>query len=329
MRFPQTPTNALPRIEAKGLLFMADPHFASPPPGQRLEGFAAQIRDKVAAGLVEARTRGYIPVILGDLFHWPRENPNGLIVELIELFRPHVPWVLVGNHDKYQARYTEDVSLAVLEAAGVVRCIKEAGPVLVFEAGGRRVVLGGSPDFTPLPSSYAKEGDELVIWITHHNIGFRDYQDKPIKPAEIPGVDWVVNGHIHRPQPMQPHGQTRWVNAGGLTRMQFTRGNMERRPAALVWTPEAQAAGELERFETPFLPFSQVFPDQELPPEAPESEQDRESLFVRGLERLAWRRTQEGMGIRQFLTDNLDRSQPEAALVWELYEEVIRGETDA
>jgi len=321
----QTP---LPVLEARGLLFMADPHFAGPPPGQRLEGYASQVAAKVAAGLEHAKQEQLAPVILGDLFHWPRDNPNGLIVELIDLFRSHQPWVLVGNHDKYQARYTPDVSLAVLEAAGVVRCLTEPGPVFMLDTGGRRAILGASPDFSPLPRSYPKPADTTVLWVTHHNIGFRDYQDKPIKPGEIPGVDWLINGHIHRPQPMQVHGQTRWVNAGGLTRMQFTRGNMERRPAAQIWTPEADARGELERFELPFLPFEQVFPDQELPPEEAATSAERESLFVRGLERLAWRRTQEGMGIRQFLTENLDRTQPAAALVWELYEEVTRGETD-
>jgi predicted MPP superfamily phosphohydrolase len=322
------------RIDAKGLLLLADPHFAGVPPGQRLEGYAEQVLAKVAACLAEAKARSLAPVILGDLFHWPRENPNSLIVALIELFRPYRPWVLVGNHDKYQARYTPDVSLAVLEAAGVVRVISEPGPVFQFDARDEqgkstRVILGASPDFTPLPKAYAKEGEELVIWITHHNIGFPDYEDKPVKVREIPGVDWIVNGHIHRPQPTQRRGQTGWVNPGGLTRMQFTRGNRERRPVALIWTPETQRANPEEgfgRFEVPFLPFEQVFPDQELPAEHPENGDSGESLFLQGLERLAWRRTQEGMGVRQFLTQNLDRGKPEAALVWELYEEVIRGE---
>ncbi len=319
----------LPVIEANGLLFMADPHFAATPPGQRLEGYTGQILDKVAAGLAHCRAETLVPVILGDLFHWPRENPNSLLVALIELFRPCAgslrPWVLVGNHDKYQARYTPDVSLAVLEAAGVVTVVSECGPQFRLRAPGGRALVGGSPDFTPIPDAFSGEPGETVIWITHHNIGFPDYQDKPIRIRPIPGVDWVLNGHIHRPQPQQLAGTTRWVNAGGLTRMQFTHGNRERQPAALIWTPACQARGELERLPLRFLPFETVFPDQELPPEPDQAAP--ESAFVTGLERLAWRRTREGLGLRQFLEQNLARDTPEDRLLWELYEEVVNGKT--
>jgi hypothetical protein len=49
------------------------------------------------------------------------------------------------------------------------------------------------------------------------------------------------------------------------------------------------------------------------------------SRFLEGLERLAWKRTREGAGLRQFLQANLNPESPETGIVWELYEEVIRG----
>lgn len=325
----------LPRIQAAGLCFLADPHFATTPPGQRAEGYPEQILEKVASVLEMAAARDLQAVFLGDMFHWPRDNPNNLLVTLIEFFAEYnrknrKPWALVGNHDKYQARYTQDVSLAVLEAAGVLHVISSFGPQFVLCAPGRELLLGASPDFAPLPTEYEKQGDEVVLWISHHNIGFPDFEDKPFRIKAIAGVDWIVNGHIHRPQPTQTRGSTRWVNPGGMVRMQFTRFNLNRKPQAAIWTPECERAGDLERWDVPVRPFWEVFPDKELP-EEPLGEAERESLFVKGLERLAWRRTQEGLGLKQFLQENLPRpesaaSSAEERLVWQLYEEVVGGE---
>ena len=72
------------------------------------------------------------------------------------------------------------------------------------------------------------------------------------------------------------------------------------------------------------MPFTEIFPDQELPPE--EQEVDGESNFIKGLERLAWQRTREGTGLKQFLEENLSKKTPEGELIWGLYEEVIRSE---
>lgn len=325
---------SLPRIQACGLLFVADPHFAATPPGQRNEDYPLHVFEKVRAALDYAAERDLQAVFLGDVFHWPRDNPNSLLVALIDFFAEHnrsrrKPWALVGNHDKYQARYTQDVSLAVLEAAGVLQVMDTQGLQFELQAPGQRLLLGASPEFCDLPEGREKEGDEVVLWVTHHNIGFPDFQEKPLRIREIPGVDWIVNGHIHRPQPTQTRGGTRWVNPGGLMRMQFTRYNMERKPQVAVWTPQCQQRGDLEFWQVPVRPFQEVFPDQELPQEAL-GQAERESLFVRGLERLALRRTQEGTGLKQFLTENLYRPDHEACpaeqrLVWQLYEEVING----
>ncbi len=324
----------LPLLEARGLLFLADPHFAGSPPGQRLEGYQEQVLAKVAAALELARERDLVPVFLGDVFHWPRENPNQLLVALIELFgeqgRLHrKPWALVGNHDKYQANYTRDVSLAVLEAAGVLRVMSEPGPQFWLRTPQRSLLLGASPDFAELPGPQVKGGDEVVLWVTHHNIGFPDFMEKKERIREIPGVDWIVNGHLHRPQPTQVRGSTRWVNPGGLVRMQFTRYNLERRPVAAIWTPECEALGDLERWAVPIRPFVEVFGERELPAE-PLGEAERESLFLQGLERLAWRRTREGLGLKQFLQENLKEPNdpdctPEERLVWQLHAEVTGG----
>jgi predicted phosphodiesterase len=318
---------AVETIRANGLFFIADPHLADVPPGQRLDGYLEQIMSKLEACLDRARELGMVPVLLGDLFHRPRDNSNRMLVELIRLFGPRTGpdrvWALVGNHDKYQSRFTEDVTIAVLEAAGVLSLMKEDGPQFSLETGAGRALVCASPDGAPLPKAYERQdGDpETVIWLTHHNIKFPEFEDRAYAIRELPGIDWLVNGHIHRPQPTVTMGRTTWANPGNITRLTFTRRSMVREPAAAVWTP---GCAELERWPVPFLPFDRVFPDQELPPESQETE--GESNFIKGLERLAWRRTHEGMGLRQFLQDNLTRETPEGALIWELYEEVTHGE---
>ncbi|MDC0335284.1 metallophosphoesterase [Pseudodesulfovibrio sp.] len=314
-------------ISGNGLFLIGDPHLADTPPGQRLDGYLDQIMVKVEACLDQADALGMAVVILGDLFHKPRENSNKMLVELIRIFgsRPksNPVWAVVGNHDKYQSRFTEDVSIAVLEAAGVLRLMKEDGPQFVLETDDEQILVCASPDGTPLPRQYERQPDDpdTVVWLTHHNIQFPEFIDRAYSIKELPGIDWLINGHIHRPQPTIIKGQTTWANPGNITRLTFTRRSMVREPAAAIWTPGCEA---LEKWGVPFQAFDEVFPDQELPPE--EHEAEGESNYVKGLERLAWQRTQEGMGLKQFLTDNVTRETQEGELIWELYEEVIHGE---
>lgn len=319
----------LPVIPCRGVLFLTDVHLAGTPPGQRLPGYMEQTLAKLAFCLEEARRRDLLPVICGDLFHWPRENPNELLVRCLEIFRPLAgtpleAWVLVGNHDKWQARYTDDVSLAVLETARICKVMHTPGPQCRLEIDGRRVLLGASPDMTALPRHYPREEGETVIWVTHHGLGFRDYLEKHTPMREIPGVDWVFNGHLHQPQPMERRGATRYVNLGSLARMTFSPRTKARRPAAWIWRPDMESQDQMERLEVPFLPFEQVFPDQPFP-QAQEKEPEGGSRFVAGLERLAWRRTREGAGVKQFLDENLDPSLPESSIIMQLYEEVCHG----
>ncbi|MGE4290788.1 MAG: metallophosphoesterase [Desulfovibrio sp.] len=322
---PPAPVDPMPVIQARGIFFVADPHVADIPPGHRLPGYREQILDKLEKCLQEARQRSLAPVFLGDLFHWPRENSNALLVALMELFRPHRPFVLVGNHDKYQARWTRDVSLAVLREAGVVRLMDEPGPQFVLETPEGRVLVGATPDGARLPARYDRvEGDpETVLWCTHHNISFPDFLDRTGRIKELPGIDWLINGHIHRPQPQVRAGQTLWANPGNITRLTFSRRSLERVPAAAIWRPGCE---ELESWPVPHRDFYEVFPRQEFPPE--EEAAEVESRFLAGLERLAWRRSHEGTGLKDFLRANLNPERAETGLIWELYEEVVKNERE-
>jgi len=314
----------LPRRTTRGVLVIPDPHVAATPPGHRLEGYTDQVMDKLAYCLDHAAENDLIPLFLGDLFHWPRENPNTLLVRLIDLFRPHKPYTLVGNHDKYQARFTADTSLAVLAAAGVVRLLDEPGPFLRIDTPTGQAILGASPDATPIPLSFDHADGLETAWFTHHNISFPEFKDRFQHIREIPGVTWLINGHIHRPQPQVTAGSTTWVNPGNITRLSFTPRSRDRIPAATIWRPGCSG---LEKVPLPCLPFNQVFPDADFPPEENNIPQT-ESRFLLGLERLAMRRTAEGAGLKEFLQANLNPENPETSLIWELYREVTHAEND-
>lgn len=307
------------RVKGKGLFMVADPHVAANPPGQRLDTYCQDILDKLEACLEKSSELDLIPVFLGDLFHWPRENPNSLLVELIELFRNYKPFVLVGNHDKYQARFTSDVSLAVLDVAGVMRLMKDSGEQFILETESGDTLVCASPDGTPIPAEYERsETLDNVIWLTHHNIAFPDYEKPHYSIKELPGIDWVINGHMHRPKESIKKGMTTWANPGNISRLVFSRFALTKIPQASIWRP---GYDDLEKWDVPHKDFYEIFPDQEFPPENDENVLT-ESGFLRGLERLAWKRTSEGAGLKQFLDENLSPDEPETELIWELYTEV-------
>ena len=306
--------------EYAGILFIGDPHLAASPPGFRLDDYADTVLRKLAFSLEVSASHRYLPIILGDLFHVPRDNPNSLLVALIEMFRHHVPWVLVGNHDKYEARLTRDVSLAVLDAAGVIRLLDREGPVASVTVSGRKVLIGASPDWTPIPDAVNPDGYDYVIWLTHHDLAFPGYESARTNLREIPGVDLVVNGHIHTPKPPQRFGRTLWLNPGSLTRISRSQYTRDLKPVITAWVP---TKGDFEMFEAPHQPFDEIFPALDPAGMGDYAPMD-ESMFIRGLENLALRKTSEGVGLRAFLEANLMSENPVDTIIWGLYEEIMQ-----
>lgn len=305
--------------EYAGLLFIGDFHIAASPPGFRLDDYAQTVLQKLSFAMKTALQQRSLPILLGDVFHVPRDNPNHILVGLIELFREQIPWVVVGNHDKHEARLTRDVSLAVLDAAGVVRLIDRDGQVASVNVSGRKVLIGASPDWTPIPKAVDPNGHDYVVWLTHHDLAFPGYEAARTNLREIPGVDLVVNGHIHTPKPPQRTGQTLWCNPGSLTRIARSYSMRTAKPVISLWTP---GMAELEAIEVPHQPFEEVFIDFDTRDDPNHVTVD-ESMFIRGLENLAMRRTSEGVGLRAFFEANLSHENPVDRIIWELYEETL------
>lgn len=305
-----------------GLLFIGDPHVAASPPGYRLDDYTQAILGKLAVSLEIAQEHNLLPIILGDLFHLPRNNPNSLLVALIELFRSSHPFVLVGNHDKHEARLTRDVSLAVIDAAMVIRLIDRPGPVCSLKVADCRVLLGASPDWTPLPRQVDRRAHDVVIWLTHHDLGFPGYDAARVPLKEIPGVDMVVNGHVHTPKPPRHCGDTVWFNPGGIARLTLSPHTRDLTPSAFIWRPPNR---ELVPVPLPHRSFTEIFPELTGQNEQ-DSEQDPESLFIKGLENLLIRKTTEGVGLKAFLEANLIPDDTVDKYIWGLYEEVMHEE---
>jgi predicted phosphodiesterase len=313
--------------EYTGLLLIGDPHLASRVPGFRKDDYPRTIFDKLAWALEYAAEHRLLPAILGDLFHWPRDNSNRLLVQLLDLLDGS-PVGIAGNHDCKENELGEDDSLWILKAAGHLRLLDHSGP-WQGNIDGRTVIVGGTPWGQKLPTSFDKsvlardDSESLVIWLTHHDVTFPGYDEiGRIVPHEIPGIDIVVNGHIHRPLDDVIVGTTTWVNPGNIARVRRSDADRSRRPNVLRLDIRKQAWHK-QTVEVPFLPHDDVF-HKEI--DSGEIRLD-ESMFVKGLATLESLRTHGGAGLREFLDQNLGQFDPRvAAEIRVLAEEVCSNE---
>lgn len=315
-----------------GLLAIGDPHLASRVPGFRKDDYPRVILEKLRWALAFARDERLLPLVLGDWFHWPRDNANWLIVELLRMLDglPEPLLGVVGNHDCTAARVlTPDDSLSVLEAGGVVRLLSQDKPWIGVIAG-RSVLIGATSWEQPLPTdapfTLAARPPQHVVWLTHHNLSFPDQEQEEVGQVELynwPGVDLVINGHQHRPVPPVTVGRTTWMNPGNLTRIK--RSDATRARAPLVTRIELRdGTFQATSVIVPHQPYDAVFFEAVTPSTLAVGP----SLFVRGLEELQTRRTTSGAGFAAFLEQNLKDAPPAvAAIIREISEEVIDAQS--
>jgi hypothetical protein len=298
-----------------GLLFIGDPHLEGRQPGFRKDDYPNVILDKLAWCLEYARSNRLLPCILGDLFDKPRDNPNWLLVRLLQLLTGEVIG-LYGNHDvHYDPQLTDDDSLALLVNAGRLRLVSEEAP-WVGTMGSRTVVVGGASYRQTIPRRFsladgATAGDKaspFVVWLTHHDLLIPGYEEARLKPWEIDGVDLVINGHIHRRLEDVVTGKTLWLTPGNISRRSRSDAAKAHVPSALRLdvTPSGY---ELAYIEIPHRPFDEVF----HPAIVAAAVADAGSAFVAGLAELQARRTASGAGLLQFLEQNLAQFEPDVS----------------
>jgi hypothetical protein len=150
------------------------------------------------------------------------------------------------------------------------------------------------------------------------------YESGKHRLKEIPGLDLVVNGHIHTPKPPHSCGATTWCNPGSISRITRSNHTKSLRPSICSWKP---GSCDLQTIEVPHQPFDAVFPPILDERETPVVLMD-ESLFIKGIENLSLRRTTEGVGLKTFLDANLNMEDPVDRIIHELYEEVMSDGQD-
>jgi len=314
----------MPDPQYKGLLFIGDPHVEGRMPGFRKDDYPRVVLGKLDWALRYARTHDLLPAILGDLFHLPRDNPNWVLGELVSMLHEEV-LAIYGNHDCHENSLTDDDSLSVLNRAGRLRPVDEADPWR-GRIGGRDVVIGGTPWGKWVPKEFEVDDADvdsrpLVFWLTHHDVKVPGYEEQGrFGPHEIPGVDVVVNGHIHRHLEDVRTGSTLWLTPGNIARR--NRSDAARAHVPSVLRIDVDSDGwRGEHIEVPHQPFDDVFHEEIFD----SMEDTSESAFVAGLAELQAHRTQTGAGLKAFLDKNLGRFDDDVAReIWQLAKEVMR-----
>jgi predicted phosphodiesterase len=297
--------------EYQGVLVIGDPHLEGRQPGFRKDDYPTVILEKLAWCLRYAREHRLLPAILGDLFDKPRDNPTWIICRLVELFDGEIIG-LYGNHDCADPVLGDHDSLSVLVKARRLRLVTEANPWR-GTMNGRAVVVGGSSYRNAIPMRF-EPGDvnnpasAFVIWLTHHDVLIPGYEDGRITPREIPGIDLVVNGHIHRRLEDVRTGRTVWINPGNISRRARADATREHVPSALRIVITERGCDQ-SYIDVPHRPFDEVF-HEAIPDVLVDT---RRSEFVTGLAELQARRTTSGVGLMEFLDANLEQFEPAVA----------------
>jgi predicted phosphodiesterase len=337
------------KIGYRGLLAIGDPHLASRVPGFRKDEYPKVILRKLEWCLEYAHREQLLPCLLGDVFHWPRDNANWLLGAVLDVMK-HEVLAISGNHDCAENTLGEDDSLSVIAKAGRLRLLNHAS-TWRGTINGQPVVVGGTPWGQPMPSEWRAEAAgplcPLVFWLVHEDVSFPGYDAGRIEPAPIPGIDVVINGHIHHAREEVTAGCTTWLNPGNIARVKRSDSTRDSIPsvlridvdpplesefesAGLLWHDPGTGASDVDlirqcwhtrRVAIPHEPFDQVFHAEVLS----ESIAPGESAFVHGLAELVARRTESGAGLREFLQHNVTQFDERVAQeIMNLAEEVLR-----
>ncbi len=310
-----------------GIVFIGDPHVESRQPGFRKDNYGQTILTKMRWIWEYCQQGHYLPVLLGDLFERPRDNPNWLISALLDLFNTQPSYAIFGNHDCSEPQLSDDDSLSLLLKGSKLKLLgggpESHFPTLMVSISGQQVVLGGSSYRQPLPEDFLRPASAShVIWISHHDMADdASSQRFGQRRQELAGVDVVINGHIHRRAEPEICGQTQWLTPGNISRRSRNELIATHRPAVL----RLQIQNDERIFdyvEVPHQSADEVFhPADEL---ADATEQ--QSNFVWGLSQLQALKTQSGAGLAEFLAENAEQFAPDVnAYILELMGEVIEN----
>lgn len=231
-------------IQAKGILFIGDPHISSNRPGRRKDAsWPAPILAKLERCVEVANERELVPVFAGDIFDEPIERNEALKTRIARLMKRFwmLPITNVGNHDISGSRLSDADSLAYLAVCDGIDAVAVSGAVCVIDVDGRKVGLGMTPYGQEIPRSVEgafdgiAKGVDSVIWVTHHDIAFQENYPGAVKPFPIVGCDVVLNGHVHNLKTAERVGKTTWRNLGNINRKSADLIDQEPQAWAIAW----------------------------------------------------------------------------------------------
>lgn len=299
----------------QGILAIGDPHLESRIPGFRKDDYPRIALNKIAWCMSYAQTNQLLPIFLGDIFHLPRDNANWLLGELLVLFNQGVIGIY-GNHDVHQNELTEDDSIDILIKAGKYQLLNEKN-IWQGRMNGRAVVIGGTSWGKFLPTRFDFVGEDtspLVLWVTHHDVKIPGYEEQGrFNPREIPGIQVIINGHIHRRLENVKTGSTVWITPGNIVRRQRNDATREHIPSALH-IAITSSGWSTQHIKIPHKPFEEVFHEAVLPDsELVDRDVVSDSAFVAGLAEMLARKTDTASGLMEFLAMNLDQFEEDVA----------------
>jgi len=296
-----------------GLLLIGDPHLEGRSPGFRKDNYPEIILEKLAWCLQYAGAHRLLPALLGDLFDKPRDNPTWMLGRLIDLLNGIECVALYGNHDCADPQLSDHDSLSLLIKSGRLRLLD--GNPWRGKMNGRQVVVGGSSYRQPIPDAYTPGMDEgaapLVFWLTHHDVIVPGYEEHGrLKTREISGIDWVINGHIHRRLEDVTAGRTHWLTPGNISRRSRSDATRDHQPSVLRIDVTADDGVVRQFIQVPHRSFDDVF-HPAVVDATPAG--GGASSFVAGLTELQSRRTESGAGILHFVEKNMDQFESSVA----------------
>lgn len=330
-----------------GILFIGDPHLEARVPGFRKDDYPNVAIEKLRWCLKYAKQNRLQPILLGDLFHLPQDNPNWLISRIIDVLSTTLNEPLpaiYGNHDVRENSRKPNDSISILFSGDHLRLVSHEDPWVGMIAD-KKLLVGGTVWGEKLPKDFdgdASGAPDLVAWITHHDILIPGYEEGGrIRPSHKSGIDLVVNGHIHRRLEPLTKDKTSWVTAGNITRRSRGEAARAHMPAVVCLVPPGNTTIESEPTITPFdfeshrgdswqmrwvrVPhesFDDVF-HAEMQGDVEMDEDEMGSSFVADLAELTSRKTETGAGLMQYLDQNLEQFEaPVAAEIRRLAAEV-------
>lgn len=234
----------------KKVYFVGDPQFSSKKPRYRIEENDSEWLTISTSKLIYINDRAIKEraqiYILGDLTELPQDMaPDLLAILFVEAKKAHeagLTWrVLWGNHDMVDVGPTNNTVLGLLSLSGLIIDFRESKmqETLTLKPSKGEIVniqIGGTPFGMELPERIDSFNNEKVFWLTHMDValGSSPYPGAE-EPYEIPGIDFIINGHDHHTKELTWKGKTAWLTTGNILRRK--RSDRDHKPVFFEWAP--------------------------------------------------------------------------------------------